>query len=127
MTRKFRQHPINFRQRFFSIFKEQPLYTIHRFNVYAYMPTDRKAPPNVYYFILYEMDFQTNGEYAIMGICDYEVEGTMKQDSRMIIKNCDAEIMTYVKLLLLERLEQETQKKLKSTMKKGMVEITEWI
>lgn len=121
MGRKYQRHPLDFSQEFFPISQETFLFNIYRFQVFRYEPCSL-TPNNVQYYFLSDHDFGA-GEFALVGLCNYKEDGKMKQDCQMIIKNGDLQVFHFIKLLLLQKLEQEKGNELVSVEKKRMVEI----
>ena len=120
MKRKFQQHYLDFSQEFFPITKDGFMFNIHRFQVFNYLPTTL-TPNNVRYFFIADHDYQ-EGEFAIMGVCDYNENCVRKRDCQMKIRNGDRELFSYIKILLLERLDKISTKEFVAYLNKGVVE-----
>lgn len=89
--------------------------------VFKYEPT-RLTPSNVNYYFISDHKMGEYGEFAILGVCDYREKGIMKQEAKLVINRGDRETFHYIKILLLERIEQE-RKKERSAERRLMVEL----
>ena len=118
MNRKFHWHSLNFSQKFYPISQETFLFNIYRFQVFKYLPIKDKFS-NVKYYFISDHDYGA-GEFALVGICNYEDDGIMKQDCRLLIKSGDRQVFHLIKLALLQKL---ANKKIVSERKSGMVEV----
>ncbi len=121
MNRKFQWHSLNFSQKFYPISQETFLFNIYRFQVFKYIPIKVKFS-NVKYYFISDHDYGA-GEFALVGICNYEDDGIMKQDCRLLIKSGDREVFHYVKTILLQKL---ADKKMISEKKWGVVDVDDY-